>query len=120
MLHFLYMYIILYIYLFLAVLGLHCCVGFSLVVVSGSYSLVTTHRRLVMVASLVAGSRFAGLSSCSSWALKHRLISCRAQALLLRSTWDLPQPGIKPVSPALAGRFFTSEPSGKPPRSCIS
>ena len=66
------MYIILYIYLFLAVLGLHCCAGFSLVVVSGSYSLVTTHRRLVMVASLVAGSRFAGLSSCSSWALKHR------------------------------------------------
>ena len=28
-----------FIYLFLAVLGLHCCVGVSLVVVSGSYSL---------------------------------------------------------------------------------
>ena len=28
------------IYLFLAVLGLHCCVGFSLVVASRSYSLV--------------------------------------------------------------------------------
>ena len=30
---------------------------------------------------------------------------------------DLPNPGIKPaslVSPALAGRFFTTEPSGKP------
>ena len=30
---------------------------------------------------------------------------------------DLPDPGIKlvtPVSPALAGRFFTTEPSGKP------
>ena len=30
---------------------------------------------------------------------------------------DLPDPGIKPVSPAspaLAGRFFTSEPRGKP------
>ena len=23
------------------------------------------------------------------------------------SPWDLPNPGIKPVSPALAGRFFT-------------
>ena len=33
------------------------------------------------------------------------------------SPGDLPDPGIKsasPVSPALAGRFFTSEPPGKP------
>ena len=29
--------------LFLAVLGLHCCVGFFLVVVSGGYSLVAMH-----------------------------------------------------------------------------
>ena len=29
--------------------------------------------------------------------------------------WDLPGPGIKPVSAALAGRFFTTEPPGKPP-----
>jgi len=28
---------------------------------------------------------------------------------------DLPGPGIKPVSPALAGRFFTTEPPGKHP-----
>ena len=27
---------------------------------------------------------------------------------------DLPYPGIKPVSPALAGRFSTIEPPGKP------
>jgi len=27
---------------------------------------------------------------------------------------NLPDPGIKPVSPALAGEFFTSEPPGKP------
>ena len=26
---------------------------------------------------------------------------------------DLPEPGIKPMSPALAGRFFTTEPPGK-------
>ena len=30
------------------------------------------------------------------------------------SPGDLPNPGIKPVSPALAGRFFTAEPPGKP------
>ena len=28
--------------------------------------------------------------------------------------WDLPGLGIKPVSSALAGRFFTTEPPGKP------
>ena len=27
---------------------------------------------------------------------------------------DLPNPGIEPLSPALAGGFFTAEPSGKP------
>jgi len=30
------------------------------------------------------------------------------------SSGDLPRPGIKPVSPALAGRFFTTEPPEKP------
>ena len=28
--------------------------------------------------------------------------------------WDLPGLGIKPVSPALAGRFFITKPPGKP------
>ena len=28
--------------------------------------------------------------------------------------WDLPGSGIEPVSPALAGGFFTTEPPGKP------
>ena len=30
------------------------------------------------------------------------------------SPGDLSHPGIKPTSPALAGRFFTTEPPGKP------
>ena len=30
------------------------------------------------------------------------------------SPGDLPGPGIEPTSPALAGRFFTTEPPGKP------
>ena len=29
--------------------------------------------------------------------------------------WDLPRPGIKPMPPALAGRFFATEPPGRPP-----
>ena len=28
---------------------------------------------------------------------------------------DLPNPGVEPASSALAGRFFTAEPPGKPP-----
>ena len=28
--------------------------------------------------------------------------------------WGLPRPGVKPVSPVLAGGFFTTEPPGKP------
>ena len=34
--------------------------------------------------------------------------------LPLPSPGDLPNPGIKPNFPALAGRFFIAEPSGKP------
>ena len=33
---------------------------------------------------------------------------------MLPGTWDLPGPGIEPVSPELAGRFFTTETPGKP------
>ena len=29
--------------------------------------------------------------------------------------WNLPGPGIEPMSPALAGGFLTTEPPGKPP-----
>ena len=28
--------------------------------------------------------------------------------------WDLPRPGLEPVFPALAGRFLTTAPPGKP------
>ena len=34
--------------------------------------------------------------------------------LTFPSPGDIPDPGIKPASPALAGRFFTTEPPGKP------
>ena len=40
-------------YLFLAVLGLHCCVGFSLDVISRDYSLVAVSGPLIAVASLI-------------------------------------------------------------------
>ena len=55
-----------------------------------------------------------GSSSCGSRALERRLSSCGAWALLLRSMWDLPGPGLEPVCPALAGGFLTTAPPGKP------
>ena len=46
--------IILFVYLFLAVLGLHCCVGFSLVAARGDYSLVAVCGVLISVVLLFA------------------------------------------------------------------
>ena len=64
------------------------------------------------MASIVAAQ---GLSGCVSWALEHKLNSYSLWARLLHGTWDLSGSGIKPVPPALAGGFLTSEPSGSPP-----
>ena len=75
------------------------CVGFSL-------------QWLLLLRS--TGSRCAGFSSCGSRALERRLSSCGARASLLHGMWDLPGPGIEPVSPALAGRFLSTAPPGKP------
>ena len=74
----------LFVCLFLAVLGLRCHTGFSLVVENGDYSLVAEHGLLFAVASLV-GTRASivvarVLSSCSSKALEHRLNNCGAWA----------------------------------------
>ena len=75
--------------LFVAVLGLRCCTGFSLVV-SGGCSLVVAHRVLIALASLAGEHRLwcAGYSSwqhlglvlASSQALERGLSSCGAQA----------------------------------------
>ena len=59
------------------------------------------------------------LTIAASFAVEHRLqmrrlSSCGSRAHLLRGMWDLPGPGLEPVSPALAGRFPTTAPPGKP------
>ena len=91
-------WIILFIYLFSAVLGLHCCAGISLVGASRGFSLVAVLRLLIKVASLVEDM----LSSCGAW------------AQLLHGVWNIPESGMEAVSPALAGKFFTTEPPGQP------
>ena len=58
--------------------------------------------------------RSVGLQQCGSLALGHRISSCGSWGQLLLGMWDILGSGIEPVSPALAGRFFTTEPPGKP------
>ena len=90
--------------------------GLSLVVASRGYSSLRcvgfSLRWLLLLHSM--GSRSVGFSSCGSWALERRLSSCGPQVYLLCGMWDLPGPGIEPVSPTLAGRFLTTVPPGKP------
>ena len=67
------------------------------------------------VASLVAehGLYARRLSNCGSQAVEHRLSSCGTQALLVHGMWDIPGPGLEPVSPALAGGSLTTASPGK-------
>ena len=65
---------------------------------------IAMHGPLTIVASLVVEHRLQ----------THRLSSCGSWAQLLRGMWDVPRPGLEPVSPALAGRFSTTAPPGKP------
>ena len=98
--------------------------GLSLVAGNRGYFLVVVRRFLIAMAPLDADHRLEGmlasvtvahgLSNCSSKALEHRLSRCGTRAYLLHSMWDVSQPGIKPISLALASRFFTIEPWGKP------
>ena len=89
----------------MAVLGLRFCVrAFSS---CGEWPLFLAVRGpLTIAASLVAEHRLQ----------MRRLSNCGLRAQLLCGMWDLPRPGLEPVSPALAGRFSTTAPPGKPPR----
>ena len=88
--------------------------GLSLAVASEGHCLAAVHGSHCGDFSC-CGEGCAGFSSCGFRALEHRLSSYSPQAWLLCSVWDLPRSGIEPVSPVLAGRFFTTEPPRKPP-----
>ena len=66
--------------------------------------LIAVRGPLPIAASLVAEHRLQ----------TRRLSSCGSRAQLLRGMWDLLRLGLEPVSPALAGRFSTTAPPGKP------
>ena len=65
---------------------------------------ITVRGPLTVTASPVAEHRLQ----------TRRLSNCGSRAQPLRGTWDLPRPGLEPASPALAGRFSTTAPPGKP------
>ena len=91
-------------YLFLAVLGLRFYArAFSSCGERGPL-LIAVRRPLTVAASPIAEHRLQ----------TRRLSSCGSRAQSLRGMWDLPRPRLEPVSPALAGRFSTTAPPGKP------
>ena len=66
---------------------------------------IAVHGPLTIATSLIAEHRLQ----------THRLSSCGSWGQLLHGMWDPPGPGLEPMSPALAGRFSTTAPPGKPP-----
>ena len=88
----------------MAVLGLRFCArAFSSCGKRGPF-VMAVRGPLTIAASLVGEHRLQ----------TRRLSSCGSRAQLLRGMWDLLRPGLEPVFPALAGRFSTTAPPGKP------
>ena len=88
----------------MAVLGLRFCArAFSNCGKWGPL-LIAVRGPLIIAASLVAAHRLQ----------TRRLNNCGSRAQLLRGMWDLPRPGLEPVSPELACRLPTTAPPGKP------
>ena len=84
-----------FIHLSVAVGGLHCYLGFSLVAESGvTFQLQASHCSGIFCCRAQTLGQ-AGFRDCSSRALGHRLNGCGARAKLLRGRWDLSGSGIK-------------------------
>ena len=107
---------ILCIYLFLAALGLRCCMGLSIVAASGGYSSLRcigfSLQWFLFLRSM--GSRHAGFHSCGWWALEHSSVVVAHRLSCSVACGIFLDQGSNPVSPALAGRSLTTVPPGKP------
>ena len=89
----------------MAVLGVRFCARASSSCGKWGPLFIAMRGPLTIAASLVAEHRLQ----------TRRLSSCGSRAQSLRGMWDPPRPGLEPVCPALAGRFSTTAPPGKPP-----
>ena len=94
----------LFIYLFMAALGLHFCARALSSRGKRGPLLITARGPLTTAAPPAAEHRLQ----------TRRLSNCGSRAQPLRCTWDLPRPGPEPASPASAGRLSTTAPPGKP------
>ena len=116
-------FINLFIYLFLAALGLRCCVRASSSCGERGLFVVVVCGLLIAVASLVVEHRLQVCRLQQLWHTGSGAVACRLQSAgsvvvvhgLSCSTACriLPGPGLKPLSPALAGGFLTTVPPGK-------
>ena len=88
----------------MAVLGLRFCARAFPSCGKWGPLLIAMHGPLTIAASLVEEHR----------PQTRRLSNCGSRAQLLHGMRDPPRPGLEPVSPALAGRFSTTAPPGKP------
>ena len=91
-----------FLFIYLAVLGLHCCAcAFS-----------SCGKRRLLSSGGAWASHCSGFPYCRACVLG-------AGALLPLGIWNLPGPGIKPMFPELAGRFLSTGPPGKFQGSCF-
>ena len=88
----------------MAVLGLRFCARSLPSCGKWGALLIAVRGPLTIAASLVAEHRLQ----------TRRVSSCGSRVQVPRGMWDLPRPGLEPVSPALAGRLSTTAPPGKP------
>ena len=92
------------IYLFTAVLGLQYCAQWGLVVVNRGYSSI---RAQASHCSSFSCSWAQALGVCAALVAAHGLSCTMASGILV------PWSGVKPTSPALAGRLLTTGPPGE-------
>ena len=97
------LFIYFYVYFWLCWVFVYCARAFSSCGEQGPL-FIAVRGPLTIAASLAAEHRLQ----------TRRLSNCGSRAQLVRGMWDLPRPGLEPVSPALAGRFSTTAPPGKP------
>ena len=74
---------------------------------------------LYIVNMLLFSRSVMSSSFATPWTVAHQVplsmaLHRQVEQVPFLSPGDLPNPGIKPVSPTLAGEFFTTEPPGKP------
>ena len=96
------MYLLIYFWLCWVFVAVH---GLSLVVVSRGYSSLWCEGFSLQWLLSLQSTGILAMQAQELWHL----------GLVLHDMWNLPRPGIKLVSPTLAGRFLTSWPPWMPP-----